>query len=138
MIRRVRDRVRQFDMHAPMAGILHPPLHREQVDAVATDYDVVDLPQAAAVCRNGQGDRSILDLPVATSSVAGKLADTLLDLRKQLMLRMRCFGEQRPSLRIFQSGQCVLSDDAVDVEVMGALEGFDGVEGMGAEVVVDR
>ena len=137
MVDRMRDRVRQFDMHAPMTRILHPALHREQVDAVGTEYDVVDLPQATGVCRDGQRNGGILDIPVATAPVARQLANALLDLRVEPMLRMRGFGKQRPSLRIFQGGQCVLADDPVDVEVMGALEGFDGIERVGTEIIVN-
>ena len=136
VIDRMRNRVRQFDMHAPMTGILHPALHREQVDAVGAEYDMVDLPQPAGVGRDGQCDRSVMDFPGVTAPVARQLANAFLDLRVQPMLRMRRFGEQRPPLRIFQSGQCVFADDAVDMEMMGALEGFDGVEGVGAEVAI--
>ena len=129
--------MRQLDMHASVSGVVHPPLHCEQVHAIGSEHDVVDLPQPAGVRRDRQCDRSVLDFPLVTASVTGQLANALLNLRVQPMLRMRRFGKQRPPPRIFQRGQCVSTDDAVDMEMMGALEGFDRVEGVGAEVVVD-
>ena len=138
MIRCVCDRMRQFDMHASMRRIFHPPLHRKQVDAVGAKHDVVDAVQPTTVRGDGQRDGSVLDLPARIPTMAGQLADPLLDLRIQPMLRMRRLGKQWPTPRIFQRGQRVLAHDAVDVKVVGALEGFDCVEGVGAEAAVRR
>ena len=136
MIGRMRHGMRQLDVHPSMARIIHPSLDCEQVDAVGAKHHVVDPLQSAGVRGDRQGHRRIFEFLRAMVRVMRELANALLDLRVQPMLRMRCLGQQRPALRIFQRGQCLLADNAVDVEMVGALEGFDGVEGVGAEGVI--
>jgi hypothetical protein len=58
-------------------------------------------------------------------------------LRIQRVLRVARFRQQRRLSRVFERGERVPANHTIDVEVMGLLEGFDGMSGVVAEVSVD-
>ena len=137
MVHRMRGRMRQLHMHAQMGRILHPPLHCEQVDAIGAEHDMIDLAQATGIGRDRQRDGRIADFLFARMGMVRQLVDALQDLHVHRMPGVCGFRKQGRMLRLLECGKRVLAGDAVGAEVMGALEGFDGVGGVGAGVVVD-
>jgi len=123
--------MRQFDVHAPVCGIIQASLHGEQIHPVGSEHDVVDASHSTSVGRNSQRHRGVVQvlLPMQLRHPI----DALSDLVIQRVVRMRRFGKERPAPGIVQCRQRALADYAVDVQTMGALEGFDGVAGVGAE-----
>ena len=133
----LRRRLHTVDMHAPMRGIVHPTLYREQVDAIRAEYDVVDLLQAVYVRSDRQRDSQIALLFRAPVSVMRQFLDPVQHLHVQRMRRMRRFGQQWRVLRIHQSRPRVLANGAIDVKLMRALKRFDGVFGVAAVSAVN-
>ena len=62
MFGRMRHRMRQFDMHAPVCGIIQASLHGEQIHSIGSEHDVVDASHSSSVGRNGQRDRGVVEV----------------------------------------------------------------------------
>ena len=131
MIGRMHYRMRQLDVHAPVRRIVHRALHREQVHAIGSDHDVIDLMQPTTVRGDGQRDGSVLQLTPHRLLVARQGADAMQYLLVHPMMWIGRFRQQRISLGLFERCQRARTRDAIDVQVVGVLEGFDGVEGVG-------
>ena len=138
MIERMHHRMREFDMHAPVPRIIRSSLHREQVDAVRAEDDVIDPVQTTLPRRHRQRDRGVLKLLAPGLLAVRQLVDAVQHLLVDLVMWMCRFRQQGIPLGLFHCSQRARADDAVDVQVVGVLEGFDGVKGVGAEMTFDN
>ena len=76
----VRHRMRQFDVHAPVCGIIQASLHGEQIHPIGSEHDVVDASHSGSVGRNGQRDRGVVQvlLPVQLRHPMDALSDLVI------------------------------------------------------------
>lgn len=137
LIHRLHRRLHAIDMRSQMRGIVDPALHGEYIDAIRAENDVVDFLQATHVGRDGQRDGQVALLVLAPKGAMRQLLDAVQHLCVKRMRGVCGFGQQWRILRVHQRRPGVLADDAVCVQMVGVLEGFDGVLGVGAGSAVD-
>ena len=134
----LRDGLHPVDVHALVRRIIHPPFHREQPHRVRPQHDVVDAAQPGRMRRDRQRRRRVVLLTRASECVPRQRAHAMQRLHVEPVLRMRCLGQQRCMPGALECGKRVLADDAIGVELVGLLEGKDGVVGLMASRPVDN
>ena len=137
LVNEVRHRLHAVDMCSQMGGIVDPSLHGEHIDTIRTQHDMIDLLQAPDMGSDGQCDREIALLVLAVERTMRQLLQSLHHLRVKRVSRMRRLREQRRVTRICQRRQRVLAGDAIHMQTMRVLEGFDGVSSVRPGSAVD-
>ena len=133
----VRHRLHAVDMYSQMGGIVNPSLHGEYIDTIRTKHDMVDFLQTLDMGSDGQRDCQVALLVLTPEGPMRQFLDAVHHLRVERMRRMRRFGQQWRMVRIRQRRQCVLASNAIHMQTMCVLEGFDGVSSVGTGSTVD-